>query len=366
MRGAYVALHLWSLPGLLLQIPSQEPLADMKHGGFSLWPMRRPAREDVEVYLFGNIVNKKVLHLVKEKNSKRTNGCHIHSLKQKNFATKVPLSLLRCKHRRMALGRKKTWHFQEFIILITSSFIITVPHHHKSDLGQLISPQKATFHALRWISGDFLLHRSTSYHWISRTWLCHLCTLPKNQNDSPKTLIENDFSVDWVQLVNKKWVFSLFWLYLWIFSNFVQVSIIVGIQPLAVPERQRLDSATQLSRIKLVKHTSWRILLNKKNTYSPYLSIYNVCRDTCIQYISSAYIHISYIAVYVCMHIYIYTQLWNHVVYLVISGLSQTSTAFLAMSPADTSTTVDLQHGNCPLSCPRCGEWKKNNQWTNE
>ena len=97
----------------------------------------------------------------------------------------------------------------------------------------------------------------------------------------------------------------------------------------------------------------------QKNTYSPYLSIYNVCRDTCIQYISSAYIHISYIAVYVCMHIYIYTQLWNHVVYIVISGLSQTSTAFLAMSPADTSTTVDLQHGNCPLSCPRCGEWKK-------
>lgn len=70
--------------------------------------------------------------------------------------------------------------------------------------------------------------------------------------------------------------------------------------------------------------------IEQKKAYSPYLSIYNVCRDTSVQYISSVYIHISYIAVYVCMHIYIYTQLWNHVVYIVISDLSQTSTAFFS------------------------------------
>lgn len=97
--------------------------------------------------VWGN-VNKKVLHFVKEKLKKNKRLSHTLPETKKNFA--------RC-HRRCydpnteewLWDGKKTWHFQEFIILITSSFI-TIPHHHKSDLGQLISPQKATFHALRW------------------------------------------------------------------------------------------------------------------------------------------------------------------------------------------------------------------------
>ena len=175
----------------------------------------------------------------------------------------------------MALGRKKTWHFQEFIILITSSFI-AIPHHHKADLGQLISPQKATFHALRWCE----------YRWISsyigqppiigyRGPGCAICALcQKSKTIVQRLSLKTTFQLIGFNLSTKHEFFSLVWLYLWIFSNFVQVSIIVGVQPLAVPERQRLDSATMLSRIKLVKHTSWRILLNKKTRTVQSLFIY--------------------------------------------------------------------------------------------
>lgn len=55
--------------------------------------------------------------------------------------------------------------------------------------------------------------------------------------------------------------------------------------------------------------------IEQKKAYSPYLSIYNVCRDTSVQYISSVYIHISYIAVYVCMHIYIYIHNFEIMLY---------------------------------------------------